>query len=350
MTHPVRVAVIGYGMAGRLFHSYLIGLTPRMKLHGIAARDPAIRQRAQHERHCHTYASFNDAIADPDVDLLVLATPHDTHAPSSIAAMEAGKHVVTDKVMCLSLAEYHAMADASRRTGKLLTVFHNRRWDGDFLTLQKAINDSVLGPADQVKWIEMAWQKHKMPLPDRWRGRRQAGGGQIYDLGAHLLDQLLLLFPQPITGVYCRMHTDWPSSEVESHAIITVTFENGATAICDVGCMTRSPKPRVYAVGPAATFVKYHVDPQEAAMIAGDIDAAREDPSHYAQVTDTTGQHTMPTLPGRWRNFYENIAAVILDSAEPAVKLPEMQRLIGVIEAAFKSAATGQTVVPADHG
>ncbi len=340
----INVAVIGYGFAGKHFHTYLVGLTPGLKLYGIAARDAEVRERAKQERGCRTYESFEEAIADPAVDLVVLATPHHLHGPQAIAAMEAGKHVVTDKVMCLSVAECDAMMEVSRRTGKLLTVFHNRRWDGDFLTLKKTIADGVLGPPDSVKWIEMAWQKFTAPAPQKWRGQRSSGGGRIFDLGAHLLDQLLVIFPQPVKSVHCSMHTDWPESDVESHAMITVELEGAATAICDVGCMTRSPKARFYAVGPAGTFVKNNIDPQEAAMIAGDIDAAREEEAHYAHITHANGERVMPTIPGRWRSFYENVADVLLHGAEPAVKLPEMRRLLSVIEAAFESARTGQVV------
>jgi scyllo-inositol 2-dehydrogenase (NADP+) len=337
-----RVVVVGYGSAGRRFHSYLIGLTGGLELYGIAARRPELREQAAQERSCRTFENIEQVLDDPAVDLVVLATPHDTHAPLAIQALQAGKHVVTDKVMCMNLAECDRMIAAAQRSGRMLNVFHNRRWDGDFLTLRKAMADGILG---ELRWIEMAWQRYG--VWKSWRGQRARGGGRLRDLGSHMIDQLLLLFPEPVESVYCRMHHDWPEVDVESHAMVTLTFAGGQTAICDVSSMARIEKPRIWACGTSATLVKYGIDPQEQAMIAGDIDAAREDPACYAQVQDENERRTLPTLPGRWRSFYENIADALAGRAEPAVRLDEMRRLIAVIDACFQSAETGRAVAPA---
>ena len=126
-----RVAVIGYGFAGRCFHSYLIGLAPGLELRGIASRSAETRDKIRAERACHAYESFEQVLADGEVDLVVLATPNSTHCEMACAALEAGKHVVTDKVMCLNTAEADRMIDTASRTGRMLSVFQNRRWDGD---------------------------------------------------------------------------------------------------------------------------------------------------------------------------------------------------------------------------
>ncbi|HOF89417.1 MAG TPA: Gfo/Idh/MocA family oxidoreductase, partial [Armatimonadota bacterium] len=188
-----RAVVIGYGFAGRSFHSYLIGITPGLRLHGVASRDAATRARIVAERSCRAYASFDAVLDDPEVDLVVLATPNSTHCALAIQALHAGKHVVTDKVMCLTLDECDRMIAAAAESGKLLSVFQNRRWDGDFLTLKSLIADGRLG---EPRWIEMAWQG--FGAWGGWRGQAAMGGGKLYDLGAHLIDQLVLLFPQPI--------------------------------------------------------------------------------------------------------------------------------------------------------
>lgn len=344
---PFRTVVVGYGFAGRSFHCHLVKRARDLALHGVVARDPAKRQQAEAEQGCRSYAEMDAALDDPVVDLVVLATPHDTHAPLAIRALRAGKHVVTDKVMCLDLAEADAMIAAARDAKRLLTVFHNRRWDGDYLTLKRTIDDGLLG---DVRWIEMSWNRPGVPSRERWRGRPEAGGGKLYDLGAHLLDQLLLLFPARVTGVYCRMHRDFPGADVESHAIATLSFADGRTAIADVNAMTCVPKPRIHAVGDVATFVKHGTDPQEPAMLAGDIDAAREPEALYARVVSKEGEQTIATLPGRWRSFYENVADTLAGHAEPAVKLEEMRRLMAVLDAARESASTGQVITPADTG
>jgi scyllo-inositol 2-dehydrogenase (NADP+) len=341
LSHPPRVVVVGYGFAGRSFHTYLVGLAPGLVLQGVCARDPERRVLAAAERGCATYADFDAVLADPAVDLVVLATPNHTHAPLAIRALEAGKHVVTDKIMCLSLAECDAMIAAARRQQRYLSVFQNRRWDGDFLTLRRLLVEGALG---DLRWLEMAWQGPR-PMA-RWRAQAAQGGGRLHDLGAHLVDQALLVFPQPVTSVYARLHHDYPETDTESHALVVIRFEHGATAVIDTGSMHYASKPRFYAAGSLGTWVKHGLDPQEAAMKAGDIDSARELESDWGMLHDAQGARPVPTLPGRWRNYYELVAAQLTGQAPPVppVELAEVRRAIAAIEAARASARTDQVV------
>ncbi len=334
-----RAVVIGYGYAGRSYHSYLIGLTPGLELHGVASRNAETRERITRERGCRAYDGFASAIADPDVDLIVLATPSSMHAEQAMRALGAGKHVVTDKPMSLTLEECRRMIAAAEEAGRMLNVFQNRRFDGDYLTVAKLIADGRLG---DVRWIEMAWQKSGPPKG--WRGEAAMGGGRIYDLGSHLIDQLVVLFPQAVETVYCRMHHDFPDHDVESHVMIVVGFAGGATGVVDVSSTCAIAKPRFRVVGDKATFVKYGIDAQEQALKAGDIDAAREEEKWYGRLSDGTTETAVPTLPGRWRSYYENIADVLARGAGPAVKLAESRRAMAVIDAAFRSARSGEVV------
>ena len=343
LTPPVRAAVVGYGFAGRAFHSYLIGLTPGMELRGIASRDPATRERIVAERNCRAYADLDDVLADPDIDLVVLATPSSAHADQAVRALEAGKHVVSDKVMCLSLAECDRMLAAARVANRMLTVFQNRRWDGDFLTVQGLMAAGEDGLLGTVRWVEMAWQG--MGAWGGWRGQAAMGGGRFFDLGAHLIDQMLVLFPQPVAHVYCRMHRDYPASDIDSEALIVVSFADGCTGVCDLSGQTAISKPRFAVHGSKATLVKYGLDPQEAAMIAGNIDAATEDPAHYATVKGKGEEIRLPTLPGRWRSYYEDIARALATGTPPAVTPAQMRAVMAVLDAALESARTGRTVV-----
>jgi scyllo-inositol 2-dehydrogenase (NADP+) len=340
MAEP-RAVVIGYGYAGRNFHSYLIGLTPGLELHGVSSRSRETRQKILAEQDCRAYAGLEQVIGDPEVDLVVLATPHDTHAELAVQAMDAGKHVVTDKPMCTSLAECDRMIDAARRNDVLLTVFQNRRWDGDYLTLYRLLDDGELG---ELRWLEMAWQVSRPP--GGWRGQKEHGGGRLFDLGAHMIDQVMLIFPHAVETVYCRMHHDYPEHDVESHAMVVIGFENGATAVVDAGGMHYIPKPRVHAFGRKGTFIKHGLDPQEAAMNAGDIDSAQEPEENYGRLKTAEGERVVPTVPGRWRGFYENLADALAGRTEPAVRLEEVRRDMAVIEAAFESARTGRVVRP----
>jgi len=330
---PVRTVVVGYGMAGRGFHCHLVRRAPGLALHAVVSRNPETRARIAAEQGCRTFADFAEACADPETDLVILATPNSTHAELAVQAMDAGKHVVTDKVACTSLADCDRMIETAARNRVFLSVFQNRRWDGDYLTVRQLMADGTLG---DVRWVEMAWQS--FGAWGGWRGRADMGGGKFLDLGAHLIDQLCLLFPQAVETVYCRMHHDLPTTDTESEALLVATFAGGATGVVDCSSLAAIRKPRFYVRGTRATYQKFGLDPQEAAMFAGDIDAASEDPATYGRLNDGKAESTVPTLAGRWRSYYENIAAVLHGEAEPLVRMAEVRRAIGVLEAGRQSA------------
>jgi predicted dehydrogenase len=338
---PANAAVIGYGYAGRAFHTYLIGLAPSLRLHAVVARDPEKREQARRERGCRVYSEVDQVLTDPEVDLVVLATPNPLHCELALRALQAGKHVVTDKPMCLTLEECDRMIAAAQAAGRLLAVFQNRRWDGDFLTLRKLQAEGALG---RLRWLEMAWQGAH---PCRnWRSQAAQGGGRFFDLGAHLLDQMLLLLPGRVTSVHCRMHHDDPTTDTETHALLTLGFEDGATGVIDTGSMHWISKPRFYACGDQSAFLKHGLDPQEKAMNEGDIDAAVEPEATWGLLKSKDGERRIPTLPGRWRAFYGMIGDLIAGRApaEAPVRLEESRRVMAVFDAALASARSGQVV------
>jgi scyllo-inositol 2-dehydrogenase (NADP+) len=245
--------------------------------------------------------------------------------------------------MCLSVAEADAMIAASRQSGRLLSVFQNRRWDGDFLTIGAILEQDLIG---EPFLIETAWLQARPPRG--WSSERGRGGGKFLDLGAHLIDQAIALIASPVTRVYARFHSGvWPN-DVEDHAHCIVSFASGV----DVHVTTSSAAPmqarRWRLLGAKGALVKEGFDPQEPALVAGDIGTASEDPKHYARVySKVTGQPTetvVPTLPGRWQAFYDNLADVLQNDAALAV-IPESSRVVmAVIEAAQQSAQTGQAI------
>ena len=340
--NSVNVVVVGYGGWGRQCHSYLISRAPGLNLFGVVARNPDTQARAKSDYPgLHTYNDLEAALSDPNVDAVILATPNNTHADFAVAALQAGKHVVSDKVMCLNLADCDRMINAANASGKLLTVFQNRRWDGDFQTVQTLIDGGDLG---ELRWAEMAWQG--LGAWGGWRGKSESGGGRFYDLGAHLLDQLLVLFPQKVETVYARMLYDFRETDIDSEAFILLTFAGGGTGICDLSSRAAISKPRFYVRGNEGTFQKFGLDPQEDAMKAGDIDAARETPETYGHLKTRTRNETIPTQPGRWRTYYELLADCLLNNAAPPVPLSEARRVIAVMDVARRSAQT-QTAISA---
>lgn len=336
---PIATVVIGYGYSGRSFHCPLIRLVPSLNLVGVCSRDPETQKRIEAEQRCKVYRTFESVLSDPEIKLVILATPSYIHAEQAVAALKAGKHVVTDKALCLDLGQWQAMEDARVASGKVLSTFHNRRWDGDFITLRKLISTGVLG---RVNWVEMNWQRFG---PNKnWRKQRALGGGKLYDLGAHLIDQMLLLYPQKLETVYAAIRRDWPDADVESHSTLTLRFVDGSTGIMDTGSMTRRPKARMYVIGSEATFMKFGTDPQETALVAGDIDSAREDDTLYGRMLTDDGEVVVPTIAGRWRTYYEELALAIINETEPPVTMGQMKRVIGVLEAAFESEKQGQAI------
>ncbi|PQV63307.1 scyllo-inositol 2-dehydrogenase (NADP+) [Abditibacterium utsteinense] len=334
-----KIAVVGYGRWGRVCHIPLILQVPELELVGVASGDAAKREQIRTELGVRAFQNLDEVLADESVEAVVLATPNDTHESFAVRALDAGRHVVTDKPMCLSLSQCDAMMAAAKRNGKVLEVFQNRRRDGDFLTLQNLISSGEMG---ELRWAEMAWQGFSPS--GGWRGQTGHGGGQLFDLGAHLIDQLLLLFPFRLTSVFCRMHHDFPQSEVESEALVVLGFENGATGIADVSSLASISKPRFYARGTLGTFQKFGLDPQEDALTAGDINLAVENPQTFGRLVTSHGERTVETQPGRWRDFYENFARVLAGEAKPLVPIEDSRRLIQVLDAARASARLGQVV------
>jgi scyllo-inositol 2-dehydrogenase (NADP+) len=341
--HLPNVVVVGYGYAGRCFHIPLLALTPGLHLYGVVSSRVENREQIRQRFGVRTFAHIKSALADPQVDVIVLATPNDLHAPQAITALQAGKHVVTDKPMCLNLAEADAMIAASRQSGRLLSVFQNRRWDGDFLTIRRVVEQGLLG---DLFLVETAWLQAKPPRG--WSSERRRGGGKFLDLGAHLIDQAVALIASPVTRVYARFHSGvWPT-DVEDHAHCIVSFASGVDVHVTTSSAAHMQARRWRLLGTQGALVKDGFDPQEQALIAGDIATASEDLNHYARLYhEVQGRPTetvVPTLPGRWRTFYDNLADVLQNDDVLAVS-PESSRVVmAVIKAAQQSAQTGQAL------
>jgi scyllo-inositol 2-dehydrogenase (NADP+) len=256
--------------------------------------------------------------------------------------MDAGKHVVSDKVMCMNACEAREMIAASRRNRVMLSVFHNRRWDGDYLTVKKAIADGLLG---QPYLFQTAIMRYGGPR--RWRASRAESGGILYDWPAHLLDQALQLVPAEVERVYCHVieRGHW-QSDIGNYARMTLHFSNGALYDIEVGNLAALDKPRWYVVGDLGALSKFGLDPQENALRAGDLDAAAEDPANRAQLCTWVGgaaeKRTLETIRGSWVSYYQNIADVLNRGAELIVRPEQVLKAMRVYDAAMRSLQSGQ--------
>jgi scyllo-inositol 2-dehydrogenase (NADP+) len=340
----VNVAVVGYGYAGRSFHAYLVGLADGLNLYAISTRDPERQQQvAQDHPQARIYGSLDALLADERVDLVVLATPHHTHRDLALRAMDACRHVVVDKIMCMNAREAADMIEASERSGVVLSVFHNRRRDWDYLTVAKVIEDGLLG---EPYLFEAGIMSHRRPRG--WRSVRALSGGILYDWPAHFVDQALQLVPAQVKSVFCEIVSrDRWDTDIGNYAKLLIRFSNGVLYQIEVGNLAAVAKPRWYVLGDLGGLVKYGLDPQEAALRAGDIDAAREDPADRARVCtmrDGGEERIVDSVKGSWKSYYQNISNVLSAGAELAVKPEQVYRVMLVYDAAMRSAETGQAV------
>lgn len=339
----IRTAIVGYGLAGRLFHAYLVSRTEGLELVAVASRDPVRRAQAEQDWSVVTWETLADLLADDRIELIILATPHDTHAPLAIEAMEAGRHVVVDKVMCMNAAEAGEMISVSRRQGVMLSVFHNRRWDWGYLTVRKAMEDGLLG---DLFLVERA--VHRFRASRGWRTSRAKSGGLLYDWGAHMIDQGLQLLAARPAAVHCKGHKYRWEGDIEDHVTCTLYFESGAEYRMEISNLSRISKPHWYVLGTRGSLVKTGLDPQEDWMKKGEIESAVEAPEDRVRVAterdDEVLHMVLDPVKGSWVDYYRNIAAVLDRGEELAVKPGEMLDLMKVLDAATESRETGRVV------
>jgi predicted dehydrogenase len=271
-TPPFNVAVIGYGLSAKIFHiPFILALPHSFKLHGIVQRSPKPNNNAAADFPGITiYASAEEAFADPAVSLVVLSTIPETHFPMTKAALEAGKHVVVEKPFVATSSEAQQLIDVAKRTGRLLSVYQNRRYDADFSTVAKVLKvDKSLG---EVAEFHTHFDRHRPDPPaDSWKLTDAPGHGAIYELGTHLIDQVYHLFglPTKVTGIVGHQRRGVP--EESSHDSCTVLMQYpGLLVTAKAGVVScEEEQPRFWVRGTKGTFRKAHLDVQEDQLKAG---------------------------------------------------------------------------------
>lgn len=306
-------------------HADAIRATPGLEVHGVFDVDPARRSAASEEQPgAVIYDSYDQMLADDGVDLVVLITPHDTHAPLSVQASRAGKHVVTEKVMCLNTKEADEMIEAAAAANRLLTVYQNRRWDGDYLTVRRVMESGLLGEVFSIESSVNGWW-----FPAGWRGEKKRGGGMVYDWGAHLADQLVqLMLPSRPKQVFATFHSGGHAVDIETQTTISVLFDNSVMAQIDVGCVSHFTRPRWLVRGHSAAL---KMPDWETAQLKGVF-------------SGVSGDLSVDVEKGKWANFYSNLSAHLNEGEKIAVDPAEVRIAIGILEAAFESGRTGASV------
>lgn len=343
---PIGVGIVGYGLAGRYFHAPFIAAVDGLRIAAIATTREDRRSDALKD---HPGAAIVDSAAElldrPDVEVVVLASPNRTHVPLGIRALEAGRHVVTDKPIATAVGDAARLVDAATRTGRILSVYHNRRFDGDFLTVQKLLAAGTLGPIDSLESRFEIW----VPLAEAWREDADEAGGPHRDLGAHLVDQALLLLGDPLR-VFGQLDRRRPGTAVDDSAFVVLEHAGGERSRIWTSLISSWGRPRFRVRGLAGEYVKEERDPQEARALAGarpsDPGFGDDPPEHWGRLFSADREPTaVPTEPGDYRRFYAAFRDAVRTGTAPPVDPRDAIRGLRVLEAAEVSARTG-TVVP----
>lgn len=341
MARSIGVGLIGYGLSGRAFHAPYVAASPDFALRAIVSRDPA---RVHADWPGVRVAPDVDALlADPAVDLVVVASPDALHAEHARAALASGRHVVVDKPLATSLAEAEALAATAERAGRLLATFHNRRWDADFRTLRALLADGTLGDVIAFESRFDRWR----PVPAAtWKEAR--AGGIWFDLGPHLVDQALLLFGRP-DAVAADIATLRAGAPAPDHVQVSLRYPDKRVTL-HASKLVADHRLRFAVHGTRGSWIKHGIDPQEAATVAGRAPAGDDwgrDPSDglFTPGGGTSDPVRIATLPGDYRLFWSALAAAIAGRAPNPVPPEEALAVMEVLDAGERSAASG-CVVP----
>ena len=344
--HRVRTAVIGYGLGGRTFHVPLISAVPGLELAAIVTSQA---DRVHEEwPGIEVRAGVESVLADPSIELVVVSTPNDSHFDLATRAYAAGKHVVVDKPFTVTAAEAEGIMAAATAAGRVLSVFHNRRWDADFLTLQRLLHEGALG---DVSFIESHYDRFRPVVRDRWREHDVPGAGTWYDLGAHIADQVLHIWGTP-ASITADLLAQRPGATAIDYFHVVLEYSRGRRAILHGGSMAAASTLRFVVHGRNGSYIKHGLDTQEASLKAGSGPGSPDygiDPVE-GELTAADGSVTrVRNERGNYASYYEELLRAIRDGTPPPVSGEDGLAVMRIIEAATRSATTRRTIVLDAH-
>lgn len=346
---PLRVGLIGYGLAGAAFHAPFIAADPRLRLALVVTSDAERSRQAREEHPGVTVVASSGELWERagELDLVVVAAPNRAHVPLARSALRAGLPVVVDKPLAPSSAEARALVDEARRLGLLLTVYQNRRWDGDFRTLRRLVEQGELG---RVHRFESRFERWRPVPKGGWRESADPAeaGGILFDLGSHLIDQARVLFG-PVERVYAELDRRRAGVEVEDDVFVALSHRSGVRSHLWMSALAARPGPRLRVLGDRAAYVKHGMDVQEAALRSS---APRIGPGWGEEPEAGWGRvgvegedlRPVPTERGDYGGFYAGVVAALRDGAAPPVDPLDAVAALEIIEAARRSAAEGRVV------
>jgi len=348
LTTPLNVGLLGYGYASATFHAPLIAAVPGLKLTAVASSRPRDVQAAWPE--VAVYDTASALIARPDIDLVVIATPNDTHAPLAAQALAAGQHVVVDKPFTLNVAEAQSLMALAKHHRRVLSVFHNRRWDADFMSVRSVLQSGELG---RITHFESRFDRYRPVVRQRWRESASPGGGLWYDLGPHLLDQALQLFGQPQSLWLDLAHQrDGALTDDWFHAVLRY---DTLRVVLHASALTARVAPRFVVHGTTGSLVKWGLDTQEDALKSGLRPPGKPNggdwgldpqPLHLtlADAGQALTERQQPCLRGDYAQYYTQLRDALLHGSPNPVPAHEALQVMALIEAGLQSLAQGRVV------
>jgi len=346
MTRLIHTGIIGFGLSGKVFHAPFIHTHPGFHLAAIVERHHQLSKKVY--PYVSVVEDYHDLLHDDSLELIVVATPNTLHFPMARDCMLAGKHVVIEKPFTPSTAEAEELIGISLETGKKIFVYQNRRWDGDFLTIRKLIEEEALG---KIEYYEAHFDRYSPELKSNaWRDEDIPGGGILYDLGSHLIDQALTLFGMP-DAVRAEILKERPGTEVDDSFDLELFYPDKKIRLV-AGMMVKKPGPRYIVEGTEADFVKYGIDPQEAFLKEGvmpDLENWGQDDRtlHGKLIFQDNGEQkekNIETLNGNYMAFYDNVFESLVKNNNSAVTAEEARNVIFIIEKAFESSRNNRVI------
>lgn len=336
--NKIKTGIASYGLSGKVFHAPFIETNEAFELCAICERSK--NEASKTYPHVKIVRSFDELLADAALELIIVNTPDVTHFDYCRAALEAGKHVIVEKPFVFSVAEGEALIKLAAEKGCMLTVFQNRRWDGDFMTIRNIVNENRLG---KIVEYRAAFQRFRPQIADTWKERNDRFVGIVYNLGPHLVDQALCLFGKPL-GIFAQIRKQRTNSQIDDFCHIILIYPELQVTLT-AGMMMKEPIASFVLHGANGSFVKYGIDPQEDQLRGGmwltDADYGFDKPETYGTlILDENGKttrETIETLQGNYKYYFDAVAESIRNQTAPPVSPTENLLVIRILEAAYQS-------------
>src|SRR5579859_3972914 len=335
----IRVGVVGYGLAGRVFHAPLIATVEGLELAAVVERSGRTAEQAY--PGITTYPSLEALLGDTTIELVVIATPPATHVPLAHEALRAGRHVVVDKPVAPNSVELAGLISSAADAGRLLIPFHNRRWDSDYQTLQKVMHEGTLG---RVVSLESTFDRWKPGIRKQfWKEDGTAGGGHLLDIGTHLADQALHLFGMPEV-VLAVIRSEREEAITDDAFTIHLRYQEMLVTLSS-NCLATLPRPRFLIRGTQGNFMKWGLDPQEARLKenphSNPEEWGVEPESAWGELAAFDGERPVggkvPSVPGAYRLYYAGVRDAILGKSAPPVAAVDAWKVARLLEWAVES-------------